>query len=62
MSRNIARFTILGVIAVLVLAATTGCFFGGGEEPEPTGYSRPRGHHRRRRCGRGSRRNPHTSH
>jgi hypothetical protein len=36
MSRNVARFTILGVIAVLVLAATTGCFFGGGEEPEPT--------------------------
>ena len=36
MSRNVARFSILGVIAVLVLAATTGCFFGGGEEPEPT--------------------------
>lgn len=36
MSRNLARFTILGVIAVLVLAATTGCLFGGGEEPEPT--------------------------
>ena len=36
MSRNVARFSILGVIALLVLAATTGCFFGGGEEPEPT--------------------------
>ncbi len=36
MSRNVARFSIIGVIAVLVLAATTGCFFGGGEEPEPT--------------------------
>ncbi len=36
MSRHIARFSIIGVIAVLVLAATTGCFFGGGEEPEPT--------------------------
>ena len=36
MSRHVARFSILGVIAVLVLAATTGCFFGGGEEPEPT--------------------------
>ena len=36
MSRNVARFSILGVIAILVLAATTGCFFGGGEEPEPT--------------------------
>ena len=36
MSRNVARFSILGVIAVLVLAATTGCFFGGGEDPEPT--------------------------
>lgn len=36
MSRRVARFSILGVIAVLVLAATTGCFFGGGEEPEPT--------------------------
>ena len=36
MSRKVARFSILGVIAVLVLAATTGCFFGGGEEPEPT--------------------------
>ncbi len=36
MSRNVARFSILGVIAVLVIAATTGCFFGGGEEPEPT--------------------------
>lgn len=36
MSRNVARFSILSVIAVLVLAATTGCFFGGGEEPEPT--------------------------
>ena len=36
MSRNVARFTISGVIAILVLAATTGCFFGGGEEPEPT--------------------------
>lgn len=36
MTRNVARFSILGVIAVLVLAATTGCFFGGGEDPEPT--------------------------
>ncbi len=36
MSRHVARFSIIGVIAVLVLAATTGCFFGGGEEPEPT--------------------------
>ena len=36
MSRNVARFSISGAIAVLVLAATTGCFFGGGEEPEPT--------------------------
>lgn len=36
MSRNIGHFTILSVIALLVLAATTGCFFGGGEEPEPT--------------------------
>ena len=36
MSRNVARFSILGVIAVLVLAVTTGCFFGGGDEPEPT--------------------------
>ncbi len=36
MSRNVARFSVLGVIAVLVLAATTGCFFGGGDEPEPT--------------------------
>ena len=36
MSRKVARFSILGVIAVLVFAATTGCFFGGGEEPEPT--------------------------
>ena len=36
MSRKVARFSILGVIAVLVVAATTGCFFGGGEEPEPT--------------------------
>lgn len=36
MSRNVARFSILGVIAILVIAATTGCFFGGGEEPEPT--------------------------
>ena len=36
MSRNVARFLILSVIAIFVLAATTGCFFGGGEEPEPT--------------------------
>lgn len=36
MSRKFARVSILGVIAVLVVAATTGCFFGGGEEPEPT--------------------------
>ena len=36
MSRKVARVSILGVIAVLVVAATTGCFFGGGEEPEPT--------------------------
>ncbi len=36
MLRNVARFSILGLIAILVLAATTGCFFGGGEEPEPT--------------------------
>ena len=36
MSRNVARFSIVGVIAVFVLAATAGCFFGGGEEPEPT--------------------------
>lgn len=36
MSRSVARFSILSVTAVLVLAATTGCFFGGGEEPEPT--------------------------
>ena len=36
MTRNVARFSILGVIAVLVLAVTTGCFFGGGEDPEPT--------------------------
>ena len=36
MSRHVARFSIIGVIAVLVLAATTGCFFGGVEEPEPT--------------------------
>ena len=36
MSRKVARFSISGVIAVLVLATTTGCFFGGGEEPEPT--------------------------
>ena len=36
MLQNVARFSILGVIPVLVLAATTGCFFGGGEEPEPT--------------------------
>ena len=36
MSRIVARFSISGVIAVLVLATTTGCFFGGGEEPEPT--------------------------
>ena len=36
MSRHVARFSIIGVIAILVIAATTGCFFGGGEEPEPT--------------------------
>ena len=36
MSRNVARFSISGVIAVIVLTATIGCFFGGGEEPEPT--------------------------
>ena len=36
MLRNVARFSVLGVIAVFVLAATAGCFFGGGEEPEPT--------------------------
>ena len=36
MSRKVARVSISGVIAVLVVAATTGCFFGGGEEPEPT--------------------------
>ena len=36
MSRKVARVSILGVIAVLVVAATTGCFFGGGEEPELT--------------------------
>ena len=36
MSRKVARFSISGAIAILVLAVTTGCFFGGGEEPEPT--------------------------
>lgn len=36
MPRNVARFSILGAIALLVIAATTGCFFGGGEDPEPT--------------------------
>lgn len=36
MSRNVARFSIFGVVAVLVLATTAGCFFGGGDEPEPT--------------------------
>ena len=36
MPRNAARFTILGAVALLVIAATTGCFFGGGEDPEPT--------------------------
>ena len=36
MSRNVARSSISGFIAVLVLTATTGCFFGGGGEPEPT--------------------------
>ena len=36
MSRLATRFSIIGVIALLVLAATTGCFFGGGDEPEPT--------------------------
>lgn len=36
MPRKAARFSILGAIALLVIAATTGCFFGGGEDPEPT--------------------------
>jgi len=36
MSQKIFRFVLLGLAAGLMLGAITGCFFGGGEEEEPT--------------------------
>ena len=37
MTQRIVRLSIVGLAAALMLAAMTGCFFGGGEEePEPT--------------------------
>ncbi|MCE2500407.1 MAG: hypothetical protein J4G13_06040 [Dehalococcoidia bacterium] len=36
MTQRIVRLSIVGLAAALMLAAMTGCFFGGEEEPEPT--------------------------
>ena len=36
MTRKIVRFAVLGLAGGLMLAAVAGCFFGGGEEAEPT--------------------------
>ena len=36
MTLRIVRLSIVGLAAALMLAAMTGCFFGGDEEPEPT--------------------------
>ena len=36
MTQRIVRLSIVGLVAALMLAAMTGCFFGGEEEPEPT--------------------------
>ena len=36
MTQRIVRLSIVGLAAALMLAAVTGCFFGGEEEPEPT--------------------------
>ena len=37
MTQGIIRLSIVGLVAALTLATVTGCFFGGEEEPEPTG-------------------------
>lgn len=36
MTHRTPRYIVLGIATTLVLAVMTGCFFGGGEEPEPT--------------------------
>ena len=36
MTQRIVRLSIVGLALALMLAAMTGCFFGGDEEPDPT--------------------------